>query len=600
MKIIYTAILIFIGWSASSQNSAPLKESSNISESPNVQTFADRGPDFEQLSAPNYAGIRSSLKMPVERITNTSQTAPIIPYPIIFIHGLISSSETWNTFTNYLDTKYGFTYGGRLDYCLNFDRNDSTSNLLFGTVAGKTEDIGTFATTLISGDYYCVNFNVGYNGSFNPSGSAYDVKSNQSAIAKQGMAIKWAIYEVLQKTGRDKVVLVGHSMGGLAAREYLQNSALWQADGDHHVAKLVTTGTPHGGSNASSYGIAIGGLSEQSEAIRDLRNTYYYSKDKGVYLWGGTELQNDKHMNDNLYKEFYNVDVNSNGMTNEPVVGLNEKKLPVDLDYACIVGKCSGCLLSTEAGDGVVSAVYADLKNIYTSAAINQFYYTAYAATEIHTALPNLAIQNMQGLDEPNTFELAYHIDLQTNYTGFTTVQAAGSSAQDEDHYEFKISKAGELSVKINKTDLTDLTADIYDSGYNKVGATVHTKGLSTITFSQAVSAGDYYLVISNAPTTASYTYPYNFILNSTTTEIVEYSNPDIKIYPNPVSSSLSIYTENYKFGNAAVYILNSLGQEVLKVPYSASIDVSTLMKGIYFIKIKSDEKTEIMPFAKD
>ena len=63
--------------------------------------------------------------------------------------------------------------------------------------------------------------------------------------------VKWAIYYVLQLTGRDKVILMGHSMGGLAAREYLQNPSNWQLDGQTHVAKLVTTGTPHGGSNAS-------------------------------------------------------------------------------------------------------------------------------------------------------------------------------------------------------------------------------------------------------------------------------------------------------------------------------------------------------------
>jgi len=40
-------------------------------------------------------------------------------------------------------------------------------------------------------------------------------------------------------------------MGGLASREYIQNTSNWQSDNVHHVAKLLTVGTPHGGSNAS-------------------------------------------------------------------------------------------------------------------------------------------------------------------------------------------------------------------------------------------------------------------------------------------------------------------------------------------------------------
>tara|TARA_B110000444_G_scaffold186079_1_gene175208 strand:- start:918 stop:1136 length:219 start_codon:yes stop_codon:yes gene_type:complete len=59
------------------------------------------------------------------------------------------------------------------------------------------------------------------------------------------------MHGVLQVSNRDKVILMGHSMGGLAAREYFQNSFFWQSDGLSHVAKIATLDTPQGGSNAS-------------------------------------------------------------------------------------------------------------------------------------------------------------------------------------------------------------------------------------------------------------------------------------------------------------------------------------------------------------
>lgn len=56
------------------------------------------------------------------------------------------------------------------------------------------------------------------------------------------------IEEVCAATGMDKVILVGHSMGGLVSRAYLRRS------GKARVAKLVTLGSPHHGSHLAKLG----------------------------------------------------------------------------------------------------------------------------------------------------------------------------------------------------------------------------------------------------------------------------------------------------------------------------------------------------------
>jgi triacylglycerol lipase len=53
---------------------------------------------------------------------------------------------------------------------------------------------------------------------------------------------------VLAETGAARVILVGHSMGGLVARAYLQRY------GESRVAGLVTLGTPHQGSRLAHIG----------------------------------------------------------------------------------------------------------------------------------------------------------------------------------------------------------------------------------------------------------------------------------------------------------------------------------------------------------
>lgn len=61
------------------------------------------------------------------------------------------------------------------------------------------------------------------------------------------------IEEVLAATAAEKVTLVGHSMGGLVSRAYLQRH------GDARVARLVTLGTPHHGSELARLGFGDNG-----------------------------------------------------------------------------------------------------------------------------------------------------------------------------------------------------------------------------------------------------------------------------------------------------------------------------------------------------
>ncbi|MBI4742553.1 MAG: alpha/beta fold hydrolase [Betaproteobacteria bacterium] len=66
---------------------------------------------------------------------------------------------------------------------------------------------------------------------------------------------------VLAETGAAQLILVGHSMGGLVARAYLHRF------GAERVARLVTLGTPHGGSRLAH--IAIGRNGRQMEPGSD-------------------------------------------------------------------------------------------------------------------------------------------------------------------------------------------------------------------------------------------------------------------------------------------------------------------------------------------
>ncbi len=67
--------------------------------------------------------------------------------------------------------------------------------------------------------------------------------------------------------------------------------------------------------------------------------------------------------------------------------------------------------------------------------------------------------------------------------------------------------------------------------------------------------------------------------------------NSSLTIYPNPVSNTLYISSEQNEFKNSEIEITNTLGQTVLKIEFKNEVDVSKLIKGIYILKISEPNK---------
>lgn len=562
-----------------------------------------RPADYESLSAPDSLGIRHQLLMPNIENRNTLANQSL-PYPIIFIHGLDSDCKVWgntvNTDLMYNSLlSYGLTYGGRFDFNLNDDNSNSTSNKLFYPTPGA--DISQWSTTLVNADYYFLNFAVGSDGSFAPSNiSPLNVLSNEAAIVKQGVALSRAIQQVMNITGRDKVVLMGHSMGGLCAREYLQNPQNWtEPNINHHVAKLITTGTPHGGYTGANF-IATG-INSSSEAYRDLR-TDYSNSNRGVFLSGGIESTN------NIGTSYFNNDINCNGINNDGsnIQGLNQKNLYNNVDYAYIMGNCTNCVITQGSilGDGVVRIVNANLSNFYNlPSPKNEFIYTASAITEIHSDLPKQIYENMQGLDEPNEFNLAYGIDFGKTYKGFTTVQPVGGYSNDYDIYKFSVQGNGNLTFTILNTFTNNLTVQ-FKNNIGQVQGQVYSIPNGNWYFSIPISSGSgvYYLEIMGIPTTTSYLYPYTFNMSYTLSNQDFNLNDSLNLFPNPTSSKVFFDNANSNFKEVAIY--NYLGQEVFKTGFTSisnnqEVDMSGLLAGVYILKFSNSETSQSVKVVK-
>lgn len=89
----------------------------------------------------------------------------------------------------------------------------------------------------------------------------YQVRS----ITEQASMIADKIEGICERTGLERFHIVGHSMGGLLARQYIQHKG-----GDRRVKSLTTLGTPHHGTPTALVGLGVTGLGLISDSASQM------------------------------------------------------------------------------------------------------------------------------------------------------------------------------------------------------------------------------------------------------------------------------------------------------------------------------------------
>ncbi|MBN2142172.1 alpha/beta fold hydrolase [Candidatus Woesearchaeota archaeon] len=149
-------------------------------------------------------------------------------YPVLLIHGHAFNKDTHpNAALNVFDEMEqemagdGFISLGQLD--LEYHPEDRIA----GVWGRPREPVVTKAS------YYFITY-------YSLGDYSLGIKKDES-IENYAIRLKEIIDVVQEKTGKDKVDLVAHSMGGLVAREYIN------LFGDANVHKLITVNTPNNG-----------------------------------------------------------------------------------------------------------------------------------------------------------------------------------------------------------------------------------------------------------------------------------------------------------------------------------------------------------------
>ncbi len=103
------------------------------------------------------------------------------------------------------------------------------------------------------------------------------------AAARLGAEVE----RVLTATGAERVLIVGHSMGGIVARYYVQ-----ELGGEDTVDTVVTLGSPHQGTYASYIGLgaATAQLRPSSPLLQQLRSTARPGPVRWIAYWSDLDV----------------------------------------------------------------------------------------------------------------------------------------------------------------------------------------------------------------------------------------------------------------------------------------------------------------------
>lgn len=201
---------------------------------------------------------------------------PDTNYPIIFVHGHSVETEQVSTFSiNAFAEFQNKLMSDGLYYDKGLILPNSELNAFSYGEWGRLDKPVSIRTT-----YYI--------GTLDSSGTFIQSSEASRSINEYGERLGKVVDIVLHHTGKKKVIIIAHSMGGIVSRAYIKNYG-----GESKVKTLIAIGTP----NHGIYGWLIGGLCEnpihghEGQECKDMQHdsTFIANLNSGDETYGSTK-----------------------------------------------------------------------------------------------------------------------------------------------------------------------------------------------------------------------------------------------------------------------------------------------------------------------
>lgn len=217
------------------------------------------------------------------------------PHPLLLIHGLGGTEQRWEASgTVGFLKEQGLAFGGALI---------QSRPGRVGTIREREEVTGE--------DFFTLR-----------------ITDPVAGLEEWAKEIEAGVKEIRRRTGAERVILVGYSAGGVAARRYLVMHPV-----DHHVKKIVTVASPHLGSELALASALKGQLEEVSREGEDGAGAVGRA---GVELFDELETRAGVSLDSPLVRELMPEE-------QSPVLrALNRTPHPTDVEYVAVLVRNKG------------------------------------------------------------------------------------------------------------------------------------------------------------------------------------------------------------------------------------------------------------------
>lgn len=252
-----------------------------------------------QFSVTAVGGGGESSPATISAMPNTFGAQAHPPHPILFLHGINSNATAWETTADFLTGTLGWTCGGTFAYASTDDPNTMSPH-----AATQSEGLPSpcLSVANLSADYFTTDF-----------GNNLANYPDNRGISHQGDEVGGFI-RMLQ--GRGPLSIVAWSMGGLAARSYMQVTD--PTDAPMQISDLVTLGTPHLGVHRNSL------LSPPAFLIASLPLVFGLDATKVLSSQGVFDMDGGC-VADGLSNDLSNMSEFLQSLDNSPTFGLPDK-----------------------------------------------------------------------------------------------------------------------------------------------------------------------------------------------------------------------------------------------------------------------------------
>jgi len=263
---------------------------------------------------------------------------------------------------------------------------------------------------------------------------------------------------------------------------------------------------------------------------------------------------------------------------------------PASVDFDLVVYNSAGTQIGSGAGSTATETVVLNTQPAGTYY-IKVFGYNGALSASCYT----IKVTTVANITCSAAFEPNESLAAATSIALGSTNSAAISTTTDNDFFKITTTATSTISYNLVGPAGVDFDLVVYNSAGTQIGSGAGSTATETVTLATQ-AAGTYYIKVfgyNGANSASCYTIKASATAGSPYQSALDENV--ISVYPNPVKDKL-VVSSTISLDESIIVVTDVNGQIILQqdaTEYGNSIDVSALSSGVYFVRIKTQDRID-------